>query len=121
MYPPVFEIAVAAAPVTGLLGTDPCRLYPFGRAPQNVTYPYAVWQVVGGSPENFLGTPPDADSYRVQIDVYGRSAASVRAIAEALRDAYETRAYVVRWGGETTEPVTELVRFSFDVDFIIQR
>lgn len=120
MFPPVYTLAAASAPVTALLGALPAqtRLYPFGEAPQDVATPYAVWQIVAGAPENFLGTIPDADRYRVQIDVYGRSAAEVRSVAQALRDTYQTKAHVVRWAGETVDQQTARYRFSFDVDFI---
>jgi hypothetical protein len=122
MFPPVFQLAVASTDVTDLLGTAPTRLFPFGKADQaNADVPYAVWQTVTGAPANFLGNRPDADSFRIQIDVYGNSAAEVRSVAEALRDAYETSAYIVRWGGETIDNATEHYRYSFDVDFIIQR
>ena len=65
MYPPVFATAVASPAVTALLGTNPTRLYLFGEAPQNVIKPYAVWQTVAGSPENYLGTLPDIDHWSV--------------------------------------------------------
>lgn len=121
MYPPVFALAAADTAVKALLGEDPVRLFPFGKAPQRTPIPYAVWQTVSGSPANYLGNVPDADSYRVQVDVYGTSAEQVRNVAEALRDAYETSAYIVRWGGETIDNATEHDRYSFDVDFIVQR
>lgn len=121
IYPPVFEWAILSPTVLSLLGSNPTRLYPFGVAPQQVPVPYAVWQTIGGIPENYLGDIPDADSFRVQIDVYGRSADSVRTVAAALRDAYQSRAYIVRWGGESRDDETKNDRFSFDVDFIIPR
>jgi len=65
MFPPVFSTAVAASAVTALLGTNPTRLYLFGEAPQGVAKPYAVWQTVAGSPENYLGTLPDIDHWVV--------------------------------------------------------
>lgn len=121
MYPPVFALAVAAPAVTALLGTNPTRLYPFGEAPQGVTKPYAVWQLVGGVPENYLGNVPDTDSYSVQIDVYADRASTARQVAEALRDAYEPKAYVANWNGESRDPDTNNCRISFDVDFITMR
>jgi hypothetical protein len=122
MFPPVFEIASVAVPVQTALGTAPCRLYPFGEAPQGVAVPYAVWQVMPGSaPENYLGQVPDADSWMVQVDVYGVSAATVRAAALALRNAFEPRAHIVRWNGETKNPTTNRYRLSFDVNFITLR
>ena len=70
MYAPIFAVCSASAQVKALIGSNPVRLYLFGEAPQGVTYPYAVWQSVGGTPENFLAGRPDADSYTTQVDVY---------------------------------------------------
>ncbi|MEW6462933.1 MAG: DUF3168 domain-containing protein, partial [Pseudomonadota bacterium] len=99
MFAPIFKVCSASSQVTALLGAAPTRLYPFGEAPQGVTYPYAVWQSVGGAPENFLAGRPDADNYTTQVDVYAESAASAREVAKALRDAVELDAYVVAWRG----------------------
>lgn len=120
MFPPVYALAAASSTVQGLLGTEP-RLYPFGDAPQGVQLPYVSWQTIGGSPENFLATVPDADRYTIQMDVYGMDAASVRAVAEALRDIYEPTAYITRWGGESKDAQTKHYRYSFDVEFIVNR
>ncbi|HFS0752972.1 TPA: DUF3168 domain-containing protein [Pseudomonas aeruginosa] len=121
MYPPIFTVAAADPGVTSLIGSNPVRLYPFGEAPQGVVYPYAAWQSFGGLPENYLGTLPDADSYTTQIDVYADTVASARAVAKALRDAIEPMAYVTSWRGESRDTETKKYRFSFDVDWIVQR
>jgi hypothetical protein len=121
MYPPVFVIAAADPAVTALLGQTPTRLYPFDEAPQGVQKPYAVWQLVGGVPENYLDKVPDADNYSVQIDVYADTAATARAVTRALRDAYEPRGYITNWNGEGRDTDTSNYRISFDVDFIVIR
>lgn len=121
MYPPIFATCAASAAVTALLGTAPTRLYPFGEAPQDVAYPYAVWQTVSGSPENYLGDRPDLDSYTVQVDVYADTGSSARAASAALRDAIEPAAHVIAWRGESVEPETKRYRISFDVDWLVQR
>lgn len=121
MFPPVFQICAASAAVTALIGTNPVRLYPFGEAPQGVVYPYAAWQLVTGTPENYLGDLPDADNFTVQIDVYADTAASARNVAKALRDAIEPVAYVVAWRGESKDAETKRYRYSFDVDWIVRR
>ena len=72
-------------------------------------------------PENYLAGRPDVDSFKTQIDVYADTAASARAAAMALRDALELSAYVTSWRGETRDPVTRNYRFSFDMDWIVQR
>ena len=62
------------AAVTNLLGTNPVRFFMFGLAPDDVQYPYAVWQVVSGSPENYLNNRPQIENHVIQIDVYSNSA-----------------------------------------------
>lgn len=121
MFPPIFQVCTAAAPVTALLGLNPTRLYPFGEATQGVIYPYAVWQTVTGLPENYIDRTPDMDSYTLQIDVYAETGTSVRAVAEALRDAIETSAHIVSWRGESRDPETKRYRLSFDVDWFVAR
>lgn len=121
MFPPIFEVCAASAEVTGLLGTDATRLYPFGYVEDPEALPYAVWQTIGGLPENYLGDTPDIDSWSLQIDVYAGSATDARNVAKALRDAIEPTAYITRWGGESRDPETKHRRLSFDVDWIVQR
>lgn len=121
MYPPIFEVCKASAAVVALLGSKPVRLYPFGGAPQDVVKPYAVWQQVGGAPENYLAGRPDVDAYTLQVDVYADSAAIARAVAAAIRDAIELRASIVAWRGESRDPETKNYRSSFDVDWFVHR
>lgn len=120
MFAPIYDIVSVEAAVKAVLG-DPVRLYPFGEAPQDVVKPYAVWQNISGGPENYLGDRPDADKFDIQVDIYGLSAASVRAIAKALNDALETKAYITRWGNENRVPVTKNYHYDFDVQFITYR
>lgn len=125
MYPPIFAICAAAPAVTALLGAGPVRLYPFASAPQPGTdfyaLPYAVWQIVGGLPENYLGRVPDIDSMTLQIDAYAAQVAQARSVAMALRDAIEPHAHIVSWRGESFEADTGLYRYSFDVDWWVPR
>ncbi|PZW76606.1 uncharacterized protein DUF3168 [Pseudomonas sp. 2848] len=97
------------------------RLYSFGEAPDNVVKPYVVWQLVNGSPENYLAGRPDVDGFTLQVDVYGSTGVSARSVRDAIRDAIELLAYVTRWGGETRDPTTKNYRISFDVDWIVRR
>lgn len=120
MHPPIFEIAKASAVVKEVLGNPP-RLYLFGEAPQDVARPYAVWQQVFGSPENYLGQTPDMDSYGTQLDVYAATAAGAREGARTLRDALESVAHVTAWNGESREPDTRDYRYSFTVEFMENR
>lgn len=121
MIPPIFSLCAADSAVTALIGSNPVRLYPFGEAPQDVAKPYAVWQTINGSPENFLAGRPDADNYSVQVDVYGITSASVLQVSEALRDALELDAYITNWGNTSRDTETKHYRYSFGVDFIENR
>ncbi|WP_341706533.1 DUF3168 domain-containing protein [Halopseudomonas sp.] len=121
MFAPIFAVCAASAGVTAALGTAPVRLFPFGESPEGVGLPYAVWQTVSGSPENFINEVPDMDGFTLQVDVYGSTADSVRAAAEALRDAIEPHAHIVSWGGESREPTTRRYRFTFSVDWFVSR
>lgn len=121
MYPPVYTIAADDAAVKGALGNPP-RFTPFGKAPQNETRPYAVWQTVYGAPENSLSCVPDIDNFGVQIDVYAKTVSGARDAARALRDAYEaTHNPVVAWNGEDWEVSTGLYRVSMTVEFWTHR
>ncbi len=121
MFPPIFQVAAADPGVTAVLGTSPVRLFPFGEAPEGVTLPYAAWQLVSGSPENYLAGRPDIDGFTLQIDVYAATGSSARAVGKALRDAIELNAYIVRWGGESRDNETNRYRLSFDVDWLTPR
>lgn len=118
MYPPIYQVCTAASSVAALIGT---RLYPFGEAPQGVALPYAVWQTVGGSPENFLGEVPDADTFSIQVDIYAATADSARVVATAIRNAIQTRANITSWNGESRDPETRNYRVGFSVDWIVRR
>lgn len=120
MFPPIYEVCAASSEVQAALGT-PVRLYPFGEAPQGVALPYAVWQTLGGSPENYLKQRPDVDQFTLQIDVYATSATAARNVARALRNAIEPVAYITRWNGEDRDQETKNYRVSFDVDWWVQR
>lgn len=125
MYPPIFLVCSAVPAVTAVLGVAPVRLWPFDSAPAQgddfYALPYAVWQTVGGSPENYIDTTPDIDSHTLQVDVYDLDASSARAAAEALRNAIEPHAHIVSWRGESFERDTQLYRYSFDVDWWVPR
>ncbi|AGZ36529.1 MAG: DUF3168 domain-containing protein [Pseudomonas sp.] len=122
MTPPIFQVCSQDAGVTALLGAGAdLRLYSFGEAPDSVTKPYAVWQLVNGTPENYLAGRPDVDGFTLQVDVYGSTSTSVRQVRDAIRDAVELRANVTRWGVEGRDPTTKNYRTSFDVDWIVRR
>lgn len=121
MFAPINAVCAADGGVIALLGPSPQRLYAFGDAPQDCLRPYAVWQTVGGDPENYLAGRPDIDGYTLQIDVYATCAKDVRAVAKAIRDAIELKANITRWGGDSRDPETKDYRYSFDVSWLVPR
>lgn len=122
MFAPASDIARADAGVIAVLGTGTAqRFYSFGEAPEQTDKPYAVWQVVGGGPENYLAGRPDSDSHSVQVDCYALSAREARPVAAALVRAFELHGYVTAWNGEFIDPDVRLRRISFTVEFITPR
>lgn len=121
MYPPIFAVASANAGVIAALGSNPVRLWPFHDAPQDRAKPYAVWQTIGGSPENCLGAVPDMDAYSIQVDVYATTASAARSAAQAIRDAVEPVAHIVAWRGESRDPDTRDYRYGFDIEWFTAR
>ena len=121
MYAPIFTVVSQAPAAAALLGNDPVRFWPFGEAEEGAALPYAVWQAVGGQPQNYLAGAPSMDDHTLQVDVYADSVPSARAVALALRDAIEPHAYIAAWRGESKERETGLYRFSFDVDWLVER
>lgn len=115
MYAPIFATCFASASVQAVLGTAPMRLYLFGEAPQGGLKPYATWQTIGGSPENYINQAPDIDSFALQVDCWGETAESARAVAQALRDVVEQHAHITAWRGESRDTATTLYRYSFDL------
>lgn len=121
MLPPVFTTCIADPNVVAALGEQPTRLYPFGEAPQGTATPYAVWQLIGGAPDNYLGCRPTHDQYSVQIDVYADTGSQAVTVAEYLRDSIELTAHVVGWRIHGRDPDTRRYRVGFDVDWIVLR
>jgi hypothetical protein len=115
MFAPIFATCFASAAVKAVLGSAPLRLYLFGEAEQATVRPYATWQAIGGSPENYINQAPDIDSFALQVDCWGTTAASARGVARAIRDAVEPHAHVTGWRGESKDTATGLYRLSFDL------
>lgn len=123
MWPKLFELARAYAPAKALLqdGQGPFRFYAFGSAPQAEQRPYAVWQVEGGNPENYLNRRPDIDGMRIQIDTYAVTQVIATQVYEALRDAIEGRCHITFFRAMGQDKDTKLYRFAFIVDWFANR
>lgn len=118
---PIFTIIKTSDQVKALFGSDPIRVYPFNLVDSTVAKPYAVWQNVDGSPENYLNQRPDADRHDVQVTVYADTAEDAQAGAEALNYALETQAYITRWGDQDRDSNTKEYSFTFDVSIYSTR
>lgn len=126
MYPPIFPLINASSAVKALIGSNPVRFYQWGKAPQNVTKPYAVWRIASGDPENFINERPKTDNFTVQVDIYEspsnkNGTEKVRSIAAAIRDAIEEDCYITSWLGESRDPDTQNFHFAFQCDWIVNR
>lgn len=124
MVPPLHLVCASDTTVQDLLSSgNILRLFPFGEARQKEVYPYAVWQTIYGSPENYLGDPPNIDSIGTQIDVYGKTWRSAREVADAIKNAIEAsdEAYVVAFNGESKDPQTLSFRISFTAEWLVNR
>lgn len=122
-YPPIFETCAADVAVAALLGESGgvLRLYPAGAAPQGATKPYAVWQSIGGSPENYLGGRPDIDRHVLQVDAYADTLTAARAILDAIEEAVELVAHVTTFRGEEKDGETALYRVGADLEWYTSR
>lgn len=116
-FPPIFTACMASEAVTDLLGLQPLRVFPHGEAPENVARPYVTWQIVSGNPENYLADRPDVDGWRLQVDIWGDTVASVQQVASAMADAIEGQSYITSWRGTSKDPSTGRRRLSFDADW----
>ena len=119
MFAPIFAVCAADAGVIALLGTNPTRLYPFGEAPQDTVKPYAVWQVVSGSPINYLNCVPSTDRYGLQVDVYADTASEAEAVVAAMRRVIGQQAYITGFGIDTKDKDTHSYRKGLDVAWLV--
>jgi len=122
MTDPFYTAAKASDQVLALLGAPEPRLYPWGENDDaTVAYPYGTWLQIGGGPDNVLAGRPASDRRTLQIDVWGQTADSTEAAAEALRDAIEPHCYLTSWRKFPRDTDTRLYRISFDTDWNTSR
>lgn len=118
MIPPLFPLISAS--VTAL-GSNPIRFYPHGQAIQTTPKPYATWQIVAGTPENYLGNLPDVDAALIQIDVWADTQSSASSAADQIRDALEGRMHMTSFGNTERDETTQLYRYRMDFSFWVPR
>lgn len=118
LNPPIFPILSVAPAVTAILGTSPTRIYPYGRAPQDVAKPYVVYSLLEGTPENYIGDLPDADTKYTQISIYAENPSSVDALFIAIRNALEPYCHMTGYRTLDREAQTDLYGVAMDFDYL---
>jgi hypothetical protein len=121
MLPAVFPLIKAATAVTALIGTNPCRCFRHGSAPQGVVAPYVTWYVVAGTPANTLDDVPRADDFSIQVDCWSDDPVQVETLAAAVRDALELRADMTAVSVNARDPETMRYRIGLTFRFWVHR
>lgn len=117
MNPDLFPILNQSAAVRLLLGSNPLRVYPFGRAPEGVRRPYAVYSVYNANPENYLDKVPDIDNKGTQITIYDTVAQKVEGCFAAIRDALEPHAHMTNFSSVQQDADTNDYSCIMEFDF----
>src|SRR5690606_25014289 len=80
--------------------------------------PYAVWQIIYGTPEKTLSRPPDIHLHGAQADPHGATLTPAPHVAKALREAFKPKNHYLRaCHGSEREPETGHYRRSLTVEF----
>lgn len=121
MNPEIFPILNANTAVKAVLGSNPLRFYPWGRAPQNVVKPYAVYNVYNGNPENYLDRVPDIDNKGTQIDLYAVTSETADSAFLAIRNALEPHGHMTSFATPVLDAETNLYTGRLEFDFWDER
>lgn len=121
MNPDLFPILNGSAPVKLLLGANPLRVYPWGRAPANVKKPYVVYSVYNGNPENYLAQAPDIDNKGTQLNIYSDNSNNLEMCYLAIRNALEPHAHMTSFSTPALDVDTDLFSCSMEFDFWDER
>jgi hypothetical protein len=94
---------VEAVPAASGVGA---KCYPWGEVPQGETYPHVSYFRVSGNRVRSLNGPSGVSHPRIQLDFWGRTYASARTLADAVRLAIETFVADERTAGRVPKFVT---------------
>lgn len=114
--PVLFDTLNNSNAVKAVLGV-PLRVYPWGRAPQNVRKPYATYDVYNAVPENYLGNRPDIDNKGTQLQIFSDDTGKLDACFIAVRDAIEPVAHITSFQTIARDDDTDLYSIILDIDF----
>lgn len=117
MNPPVFQLVSANTACVAVLGSNPTRFYPWGRAPQNTPKPYAVYTVYNAVPENYLGDLPDIDNKGTQINIYADNPKDLNNAFIAIRNCLEPNAHMTNFSSFDPDNETDLYTIRMEFDF----
>lgn len=117
MNPSIFSILNASSPVKLILGANPLRVYPWGRAPEKPILPYAVYTVYNANPENYLDKVPDIDNKGTQIDIYAQSGQTLESAFVSVRDALEPYAHMISFATPVQDADTNFYSCRMEFDF----
>lgn len=121
MNPAIFTILSQNLNVQTVLGANPCRVYPFGRAPEKVTKPYVTYGIFNVNPQNYLANRCDSDNVGNQINIWGESVESVNACFEAIRTALEGYGYLTNYTAADKDSETGLYGSRMEYDIWVSR
>jgi len=105
MYPDELFAILDVAEVRAEFGS-PVRIYPFGDAKPNVGRPYAVHQLVIGTPLNCLDEPPPMDDERIQFSVWGDTDQQLATAVKVLRTQLQAYGYINSYSSPERDPET---------------
>lgn len=116
----LYTLLSANAPLVALVSD---RIYP-GRAGEDDTNPYIIWQRIGTRPMPTHGEANGNETFLVQFSCFGIDYETVEAVALALKEALDGVALSTgdipiyqNWRDGGIEPVVNLYRI--DLDFLI--
>lgn len=117
--PRIFQIIAADAACIALLGSSPTRFFPAGQSNKQQPTPYATYGVFNATPQNYLDKPADMDQKGTQIDIYGKTAADVSDVFDAIREALEpvdNKIFVTNYATPDRDGETGLYHARLEVD-----
>lgn len=91
----------------------------YRKAPQGTTDPYVVWFIVSDTPSNYQSETPDRSNFRIQVDCWSRSPASLIDLKDKVRAQLDTIAHQIV-GRDGYDDETQLHRYSLDYSFWTQ-
>ncbi len=121
MNPGIFAALSNDAIVASILGATPCRIYPYGMAPDNVQSPYATYGVISGLPENTLDGVPIIDNMGTQIDIWSESIGACEDAFTAIRNVLELLGYMTSFTSATRDPETKKFTARMEFDLWVNR